>query len=294
MASEAIDLIVVAPLYGLSSDETSFSLTDDISFVRLDDDARQALLARSVPIGAGSRPLFGFSDITAWEYQVEAACRWKPDEAGLSPINSERIDDAVAVLRLTTTGSVKTGIRWVRGARPSGRFAGPQSGLGSMMGPPDPLGWAASPVMHLSAEDISRAREIFPRYEATKSDRQFAFVLRRFQTAYERRTDEDRLIDYWIGLEALFSAEPGIQGELTYRLSLRLARYLREALEGRRDIRKRARDSYRLRSRIVHGDPSPPDLGDTTRETEQLLREALVRWIDPTVSHDFENLDLGR
>ena len=69
--------------------------------------------------------------------------------------------------------------------------------------------------------------------------------------AIEARYLEDRFLQYAIALECLFLPEGS--RELTYRLSLRIAKLIGTQLDERIEITKTVRDLYGSRSRIVHG-----------------------------------------
>jgi hypothetical protein len=62
---------------------------------------------------------------------------------------------------------------------------------------------------------------------------------------------DERYLFLWIGLEALFG--PSDASEITYRLSQRLAFFLSEDRATAAALYRRAKDAYRLRSKIVHG-----------------------------------------
>ncbi len=78
-------------------------------------------------------------------------------------------------------------------------------------------------------------------------------ALNRYRNSFERYGpfDPERVLEYAIALEALYLND-ALQSELSYRLSLRLARYL--ATEGgeRRELMRNTLDLYTLRSRIAH------------------------------------------
>lgn len=99
-------------------------------------------------------------------------------------------------------------------------------------------------------------------------------ALRRFDMAYSRELDEDRLIDYWIALEALFLKREERQ-ELSYRAALRMARFLGSSPDERVQIFHKVKRSYSVRSSVVHGDPPPADLTEITSFTGDQLRSAL-------------------
>jgi hypothetical protein len=99
-------------------------------------------------------------------------------------------------------------------------------------------------------------------------------ALRRFEMAHSRELDEDRLIDYWIALEALFLKREERQ-ELSYRAALRMARFLGSSPDERVQIFHKVKRSYSVRSSVVHGDPPPADLTEITSFTGDQLRSAL-------------------
>src|SRR5205823_1673035 len=88
--------------------------------------------------------------------------------------------------------------------------------------------------------DDRRLRELYRWHTAVPAwpanERQvYEVAQRRFAQTYERVHDEDRLIDAWIALEALFLPD---QGELIYRAQMRIARFIGNDLPEREAIRK--------------------------------------------------------
>lgn len=109
---------------------------------------------------------------------------------------------------------------------------------------------------------------------------------RRWQGATDRLEDADRLIDYWVGLEALFA--PEASQEVKLRASLRIAAYLGETPEAWERIYKEMQHSYDWRSTVVHGG-SPKkqkkldkrsDLTKTTALTRGYLRQAILKLLE--------------
>lgn len=81
---------------------------------------------------------------------------------------------------------------------------------------------------------------------------------------------------FWIVLEALFG--PDDAHEITYRLSLRLARFLETDREQARSLFSVAKQCYKFRSKIVHGRwKDDPESTKRVAETETLVRRSLVR-----------------
>jgi hypothetical protein len=77
-------------------------------------------------------------------------------------------------------------------------------------------------------------------------------AIRRFVDGYERLKPEDRIIDYMIGLEALY-LQGEEMGELSYRLAHRASVFLRKEKSERQLLFKAMKKSYKLRSKIIHG-----------------------------------------
>ncbi len=80
----------------------------------------------------------------------------------------------------------------------------------------------------------------------------------------------------WIVLEALFG--PDDAREITYRLSLRLVRFLETDREQMRSLFSTAKKCYAFRSKIVHGRwKDDPETTKRIAETEALVRRSLIR-----------------
>ena len=108
---------------------------------------------------------------------------------------------------------------------------------------------------------------------AIGNNTRFTLALHRFGSAFDEANLEDKLIDLWIGLEALFSV--GIKQELSYRISLRIAYFLGKTAEAREKIFNRLRESYKCRGSIVHSGQSRGSLDVITQRTENYLAASL-------------------
>jgi hypothetical protein len=121
-------------------------------------------------------------------------------------------------------------------------------------------------------------------------------ALRRLFSASERASDEDRLIDSWIAFEALFASDA--QTELSFRASLRIARYIGNSRPERERLRAALKKAYDWRSRLVHGgDPSTAKvakigtLHEAVTVCDRALRAALARAVLDGSAPDLEKLD---
>jgi hypothetical protein len=72
----------------------------------------------------------------------------------------------------------------------------------------------------------------------------------RFSSSFEKETNQDRLIDYAIALEALFTKE---NDAISYRLPLRAAIFLGDTAAERERVFYLAKAAYDLRSSLAHG-----------------------------------------
>jgi hypothetical protein len=131
-------------------------------------------------------------------------------------------------------------------------------------------------------------------YRAVRSvSSRFELALRRLDMAYSRELDEDRLIDCWVALESLFL--PGISDELSFRASLRIAYFLGRRPDERLEIYERMRESYKARSRVVHGQEVSVNVRQVAQQTEEALREALGRAVQAgTVNVGALDADIAR
>jgi hypothetical protein len=111
---------------------------------------------------------------------------------------------------------------------------------------------------------------------------------------------EDRLIDEWIALEALFLKE-GEPSEMSYRVCLRIARALGETSDEREEIRRVLNKSYDHRSKGgVHGaavashSAKPAklqDLVDKEAYTAKILRRAIRYCLERQSLPDIEAIE---
>ncbi len=95
--------------------------------------------------------------------------------------------------------------------------------------------------------------------QSSKSRGLPSICIRRFNAANDRVSLDDSIIDYLIAAEALFLRETGSpeeRGELSYRLSLRLAKFLETDPLRRKEIYSFIKFAYAQRSYVAHGGPS--------------------------------------
>ena len=101
-------------------------------------------------------------------------------------------------------------------------------------------------------EDFTDFWHFFKGINFKALDKNFRIATNRFNSAYERKDPEDRLIDYVIALTSLFSKKKE-RGLGRYRLSMRVALLLERHSEKRKKVRQEILEIYDKRSDVVHG-----------------------------------------
>lgn len=128
----------------------------------------------------------------------------------------------------------------------------------------------------LDASDIDELNDIYKHVESEKNTR-FIVATRRLSSGNERPGLEDKLIDYMIGLEALYL--PDGNQELSFRLGLRTALVLETEAKKQKETFNFVKQAYNTRSSIVHG--SKYKLDETIIErVEGMLRLSIKKWIE--------------
>jgi hypothetical protein len=148
---------------------------------------------------------------------------------------------------------------------------------------------ALGPSYRLLSEETEPVIAMYQALAEAASAEHLRIPLRRFNYAYERTRPEDRLIDHWVALEALFL--PGISDELSFRASLRIAYYLATSPDQRQDIFDKMRLSYKTRSEVVHGERPKADVRQVASDTEEILRRALRAEVTNPGSLNVDRLD---
>jgi hypothetical protein len=183
------------------------------------------------------------------------------------PLSAEgSIFDALSALRLVKPGQVGVPFITKRCIRPTfGKAGGTQ-----ISSSPDSGSFFAG--YQLDADAASSATTLYRRLRAAPPAGSILLALRRFNQAFARRDPADKLIDFWIALEALFL--PDGNAELTFKAALRVAYYCGATVAERTNIFDALTKSYTARSLIVHGKPVP-GLAQALDFTELVLRQSL-------------------
>jgi hypothetical protein len=192
---------------------------------------------------------------------------------GASPL-TQTIQDQfwwlVAAMKLLRSGSVGYHMIWTRPLTWSGMSFG--------SGPAYPRHLVVGRQYVLSEQDAAELRELWAKLShlVGAPPRFWMQALHRFLDGVDRVRPDEALVDYWIACESLFGEDIEV-GELSYRLSLRIAHFLGGNGTERETIRNTARRAYKERGRLLHGSTklNTQELVNQSAAMEDLTRRAL-------------------
>jgi hypothetical protein len=276
LRAEALTWLLVAPLSGARGTDFNFDFGDDLK-LRLLTPAELDSLWRTSEFGGfiDRHSLMGLK--FCLEYRTTIPKDSQPDHRTAR----EAINDVVTSLRLV--GAERVAAPDLLQGTVERTFG---LGFGGGM-------TSSGERARLGSSDIdvgvcAQAQDVARRLTAARKIATLRLALRRFDFASQRLRVEDRLIDAWIALEALFL--PGERDELRYRVSLRMAYFLSADAVERRTTFQQVRRSYDARSAIVHGH-EPAQLNETATYTVEVLRRALLKAIEEPDSVSADRLD---
>jgi hypothetical protein len=285
---------LVAPLLRATLDLDSIELRPGARIERFSDETKRELWAAHGWGSVAVDPLPGHEILTTThaivvDVEGERLGGWDWHKA------QEQVPLALLALRLLGPGPVTA--PWAM-LRPPGEFADYLVRLGASGGlVSQPLRDVHRGRFELTAAEAPALASLYRHLAADSHPSEFALALRRFTSSYQRVSDEDRLIDYWVAFEALYA--PDQTSELRFRVSLRIARLLGSTPESRVSLFAAMRRSYDWRSLIVHGGGPPGgkkkrDLGpfpQTLAATEDAFRRTLLLWTDPATRPTISEID---
>lgn len=115
------------------------------------------------------------------------------------------------------------------------------------------------PPVSLESSEIEKFKEFYARFGDLNVDSHdfLRIAITRFNDSYQRMKREDELLDIMIALEALFSEA---SGDLSWKVSRRVARLLETDPRIRKDVSDIVRGGYEARNDIAHGTKRVTDI----------------------------------
>jgi hypothetical protein len=258
-----------APLLNFDSSATEVELSDGIRVCPIPDDKLEMYMNTANTFSGATMSY----QILQLRFQLQLVIETPRVSPYLPPVSNPHFTTTCGKLlkafRLISPGAI--GIAFT-----GSESRGPLGPAGVAMVQPN-FGPLFGDAYEFREADAPKIVELYSKLEALEKDPRCALAMRRFMGSYEKPFEGDRLIDYWIALEALLMPEQDT-GELSYRISLRGASFIAETT-GRKKVFDAFRKSYAARSRFVHGNPTKV-ASDVVSDTEVYLRTVLRKCLD--------------
>ncbi len=136
----------------------------------------------------------------------------------------------------------------------------------------------------LTQEDAPVLSNLFKKAKKAYENQELTAAITRFEDSYTRLKSEDKLIDYWGALEALFFSliPKEYVSSMGDTVASNIAYYIGNRESERRSIYAFISRSHKARGYFVHGQRGkrPENLDLTIKKTEQYLRTALRKRIE--------------
>jgi len=127
-------------------------------------------------------------------------------------------------------------------------------------------------IFNFSSVDFEKLQDIYKNLEKIKENN-FNIAVDHFNSGISNHNLINKLIDFIIGLEALFLKD--INQELQYKLAIRIAFSLKESNSERKEIFNLVLKSYGIRSNILHGGKNLIPTSEDLISLEEILRKSI-------------------
>lgn len=239
-----------------------FRLNSHIEFRPInDDDYKRFSPVESRRAPSHREPWLGSSD---WICSIEST----GDKSSADAFNSrpEIMEKIIGSLALTTSG--RASFFFLLGRYKSRFFDAIRSYGGDYL-----YSSGVGGKVNLDTEGVKRFKNNFKLIESIFTNSKYKALrlpFRRFRLSSTRRDDNDKFVDYIIGLERLLAADSE-NLEVTFRFRLRGAALLPESFGKERKRISLMNKLYKIRSKIVHGSENPEQVSALLPETEKVF-----------------------
>lgn len=240
-----------------------FQLNTSIKFRPINEsDYKQFSTTGPGRIPSNKEPWLGSND---WICLVES----EGDKSTTDAINSHRdiLEKITGALALTTSGRASF---FLLSGRYKSRFFNFMETHGGDYVHTSGVGGV---VVNLDEVGLRRFRKTFKLVESIFDNSKYKVLrlpFRRLRLSSTRGNDNDKFVDYVIGLERLLAADSE-NLEVTFRFRLRGAALLPKSFGTERDRLNLMSKLYGIRSNIVHGREDPTEVRDLLLQTEQVF-----------------------
>ena len=235
---------VFFPLHGLSGDFDDIRFSDDVSVSRLDSNQYAMVTDMDTDHGYVRKPK---KRLRKLRYGVFIRRTLENGRAVSSERMKEKAQRVLDSFRLFKSGRIYTGAMYSYSPD-----SWPRKNLfTSRVGVENPPEMESE--MFVSGTEIDRIKCFFTRFTRLEHIGQQHYLttsIRRFNTSYNNKHIGDKIADLCISLETLLNDSPG---EITLKLSLRVALLLGDTEDNREYLWRFIKKCYNVRSEIVHG-----------------------------------------
>jgi len=251
-----VSVLYFSPVKGLHCDFNLARLPNNLALKRLSDDGCSRLIDQ--------RPeLMEDEDLLTHQYIIQRVTSI-PVQESIPPAHSIRdeVYKVITALRLLKPGRVCATDLCRTGEVP-GQLPVNMHAVGPLVNRR-----SAGRTYVLNESDLPCLVQILNGLNSDIPDK-VPLAINRVNSAAERQTPEDQIIDLIIALEALYG---GSDSEaIGYKIRLRAATYLSDSPEGRLEMFKLLKQAYDERSKVVHGCTRPKRNGARTNLVDRLL-----------------------
>lgn len=281
---ESPDITVseLSPLMNVEIESDQIQIDNDIQLRQLSTDELEEWL--NVETLLSSQPLT-VQELLGLQSAVEVVYQQKRYSAlGPKADTREKVSRLLTAMRLITDASPRLAFTKTRTSSLL------TSGFSTIWGA---FVFRFGPSAKVDKSQESGLLELYKKLGSGPNLTRIGLAIARWNSAADRLTKEDKLIDYWIALESLFV--PDITQELSYRTTLRIAAFLGSNGVERKQIYEQMKESYRLRSEIVHGSirKGKKKVGSTEliNLSGSYLRQALLKTLEASYHFDPSKLE---
>lgn len=160
--------------------------------------------------------------------------------------------------------------------------------IGGVMGTPTYCRPPAAEQLETSSLQSARAMYKLLNAVGRNKSNVAKLALSRLESADTRTSPEDRLLDLFIGFEAIVLGhlwnQGKVQGELKFRLSLTTSKYLGRNQKDSEHIYNVMRHGYDLRSSVIHGNTiDATKLSETLSDLSDIYKKLTRKWCSDIV-----------
>ena len=235
---------VFFPLHGLSGDFDDIRFSDNVSISRLDSNQYAMVTDMDTDHGYVRKPQKRFRKLRYGVFIRQTLENGKDTSSERMKDEAQRVLDS---FRLFKFGLIYIGAMYSYSPDSWPR----KNLLTSRVGVENPP--EIESEMFISTIEIDRIKCLFTRFarlEHIKQQHYLITSIRRFNTSYNNKHIGDKIADLCISLETLLNDSPG---EITLKLSLRVALLLGDTEDNREYLWRFIKKCYNVRSEIVHG-----------------------------------------